>query len=107
MNRLRLNNLRFLSYGVLMLYKLGAGSRTGLAGAALLAIIVSCQSYNTHLVAETDGSYVRLPDSSTKAVVWGTNTEAVKSLKTWLLKQRITLVDDVKVNQIASEKALS
>jgi len=90
-----------------MFYKLGPGSRAGLAYIALLVIIVSCQSYNKHVVAETDGSYVRLPDSSTKAVVWGTNPEAVKSLKTWLLKQRITLVDDVKLNQIASEKALS
>src|SRR6476469_7718230 len=90
-----------------MFYKLEPGLRAGLAFIALLVIIASCQSYNTHLVAETDGSYVRLPDSSTKAVVWGTNPEAVKSLKTWLLKQRITLVDDVKLNQIASEKALS
>ena len=92
----------------LLSYKLGSGSASaGLAGAALLVILASCQSYNTRLVIETDGSYVRLPDNSTKTVVWGTHPEAVKSLKTWLLKQRITLIDDVKFNQIASEKGFS
>ena len=95
---------------VLLLYKLGSGSASaGLAAAALLVIVASCQSYKTSLtplVTETDGSYVRLPDKSTKAVVWGSNPEAVKSLKTWLLKQRITLVDDVKMNQIANEIGL-
>jgi len=94
MNRHRFDYSRILPCGY-----------TGLAGAALLVIIASCQGYTATLVAETDGSYVRLPNSSTKAVVWGTEPEAVKSLKTWLLKQRITLVDDVKLNQLASEKA--
>jgi Protein of unknown function (DUF3365) len=90
-----------------LLYKFGSGAASAvLAGAALLVTIASCQSYDTQLVTDTDGSYVRLPDSSTKAVVWGTHSEAVKSLKTWLLKQRITLVDEVKMNQIASENGL-
>ena len=87
-----------------MLYKLRSGSaRAGLAGAALFVILASCQIHNKPLVTETDGSYVRLPDKSIKAVVWGNNPDAVKSLKTWLLKQRITLVDDVKINQIAND----
>jgi hypothetical protein len=38
--------------------------------------------------------------------VWGTDPDAVKSLKTWLLKQRIPLIDDVKLNQLASEMGL-
>lgn len=89
---------------VLLLYKLRSGSASaGLAGAALLVILASCQIHNSPLFTETDGSYVRLPDKSTKAVVWGDHPEAVKSLKSWLLKQRVTLVDDVKVNQIAND----
>jgi hypothetical protein len=88
----------------LLLYTLRSGAC--LAGAAVLIILASCQSYKTSLVTETDGSYVRLPDKSTKAVVWGTNPEAVKSLKAWLLKQRITVVDDVKMNQLANEMGL-
>jgi hypothetical protein len=76
------------------------------AGAVLLVIIASCQSYNTPLVMESDGSYLRLPDNSTKALVWGTEPEAVKSLKTWLLKQRIPLIDDVKLSQLAGEMGL-
>ena len=83
-----------------------SSSIRGLAGVVLLVIIASCQSYDTPLVTETDGSYLRLPDSSTKALVWGTDQEAVKSLKTWLLKQRMPLIDDVKLNQLASEMGL-
>ena len=91
----------------LLFYKLGSGlASAGLAGAALLVILASCQSYKAPFVTETDGSYIRLPDTSTKAVVWGTNPEAVKSLKTWLLKKRIILVDDVKMNQLANEIGL-
>ena len=91
-----------------MLYKLRSVSASaGLAGAALLVILASCQIPNKPLVTETDGSYVRLPDKSIKAVVWGNNPDAVKSLKAWLLKQRITLVDDVKINQIANDTHMS
>jgi hypothetical protein len=91
-----------------MSYKSSSSSvSAGLAGAALLVILASCQihntSLNTPLFAETDGSYVRLPDKSIRAVVWGSNADAVKSLKAWLLKQRFTLVDDVKINEIAND----
>ncbi|HET9789593.1 MAG TPA: hypothetical protein VFP47_20835, partial [Pyrinomonadaceae bacterium] len=68
--------------------------------------MASCQSPPTPLVTETDGSYVRLPDDSTKAIVWGSNSEAVKSLKTWLLKRRVTVVDEAKVSQIAVESGV-
>ena len=86
------------------LNKLRSGSASaGLAGAALLIILAGCQIHNKPLVTETDGSYVRLPDKSIKAVVWGNHPEAVKSLKAWLLKQRITLIDDIKINQIAND----
>lgn len=87
-----------------MLYKSGSYSASaGLASAALLVILASCQIPNKPLVAESDGSYVRLPDKSIKAVVWGDNPSAVKSLNAWLLKQRITLVDNVKLNEIAND----
>jgi hypothetical protein len=36
--------------------------------------------------------------------VWGTEPESIKSLQTWLLKQHIPLIDDVKLNQLANEK---
>jgi hypothetical protein len=77
----------------------------GLA-AAFLFIITSCQNPPAPLIAETDGSYVRIPDSSTKAIVWGDNAEAVKSLKTWLLKRRIALIDEARIRQIATEMGL-
>lgn len=76
------------------------------AATVLFVILASCQSHNTPLTSTTDGSYLRLPDNSTRALVWGTEPESIKSLKTWLLKQRIPLIDDVKVNQLASEKGL-
>jgi hypothetical protein len=38
--------------------------------------------------------------------VWGTEPESIKSLQSWLLKQRIPLIDDVKLNQLANEKGL-
>jgi hypothetical protein len=72
----------------------------------LIVMLSSCHSHNSPLTAATDGSYLRLSDSSTKALVWGTEPESVKSLKTWLLKQRIPLIDDVKMNQLAHEKGL-
>jgi hypothetical protein len=77
-----------------------------LAGAMLFVMLASCQSHNTPLTSTTDGSYLRLPDNSTRALVWGTEPEAIKSLQTWLLKQRIPLIDDVKLNQLANEKGL-
>jgi hypothetical protein len=49
---------------------------------------------------------VRIPDSSTKAIVWGRDSEAVKSLKTWLLKRRIALIDEARIRQIATEMGL-
>ena len=72
----------------------------------LLTAITACQSPPTPVLTETDGSYVRIPDSSTKAIVWGHQVEAVKSLKTWLLKRRITLIDEARILQIANEKRL-
>jgi hypothetical protein len=79
----------------------------GLAGALMLPTLAGCHVYNTHPITQTDGSYVRLPNASTKAAVWGTRPEAVQSLTTWLLKRGIVLVDDVKMNQIASDIRLN
>jgi len=92
-----------------MSYGRGSSSRTmGLACAALVVTLTSCQVYNSHPVVQTDGAgpAVKLPNTSPKAVVWGTRPEAVQSLTTWLLKRGFTLVDDVKMNQMASDTRL-
>ena len=87
-----------------MSYRPGSSSRNiGIAGAALLVTLAGCQSYNALPVTQTDGSYGKLPSTSTKAAVWGTRPEAVQSLTTWLLKRGLILIDDVKIDQIASE----
>jgi hypothetical protein len=70
-------------------------------------VLAGCQSYNPHPVAQTDGSYIKIPDASTKAVVWGTPPEAVQSLTTSLLKRGVILVDGVKMNQMASDSRLA
>jgi Protein of unknown function (DUF3365) len=94
--------------GINLFFKLGSYlASSNLVVAMLLVMLASCQTSSTPHVTETDGSYLRLPDNSTKALVWGTEPEAVKSLKTWLLKQRIPLIDDVKLNQLASEMGLN
>ena len=90
-------------------YRLGSGSlNMGLACAALVVTLTSCQTYNSYPVTQTDGSgsSVKSPNASTKAVVWGTRPEAVQSLTTWLMKRGVTLVDDVKMNLIASDSRL-
>jgi hypothetical protein len=90
-----------------MSYRPGANLRNfSLAGAAMLLALGGCQTYNTYPVTQTDGSYIRLPNASTKAAVWGTRPEAVQSLTTWLLKRGLILVDDVKMNQMASDTRL-
>ena len=92
-----------------MSYGSGSSSRNmGLAGAALLVTLTSCQTYNSHPVIQTDGSgsSVNIPNTSTKAIVWGTRPDAVQSLTTWLLKRGVTLVDEVKMNQMASDTHL-
>jgi hypothetical protein len=82
----------------------GANLRnTFLAVAALLLTLAGCHSYKTHPVTQTDGSHIKLPKASTKAVVWGTRPEAVQSLTTWLLKRGLILVDDIKMKQVASD----
>ena len=77
----------------------------GLACVALLVTLGGCHIYNSYPAIQTDGSgsSVTSPNTSTKAVVWGTRPEAVQSLTTWLLKQGFTLVDGVKLNQLASD----
>ena len=76
---------------------------TGLCSAVLLLLLSGCQTYNSHPTTQTDGTYVKLPNASVKAVVWGTRHESVQSLTTWLMKRGMTLVDDVKVNQMVSD----
>ena len=92
-----------------MSFRPGSSSRNmGLACAALVVMLTSCQVYNSHPGVQTDGGgpAVKIPNTSTKAVVWGTQTEAVQSLTTWLLKRGFTLVDSVKMNQMASDTRL-
>jgi len=75
-----------------------------LTGAVLLLLnLTSCQTYTTPPITQTDGSYSKIPNASTKAVVWGTHPEAIRSLKTWLLKRGFILIDDVKMTQIATD----
>jgi len=69
----------------------------------LLLLLSGCQTYNSHPLPQTDGTYAKLPNASVKAVVWGTRQESVQSLTTWLMKRGLTLVDDVKVNQMVSD----
>jgi hypothetical protein len=91
-----------------MSYRSGANLRnTSLAVAATLLTLPGCQTYNTHPVTQTDGSYTKLPNASTKVVVWGTRPEAVQSLTTWLSKRGLTLVDDVKMSQLANDIRLN
>ena len=80
----------------------------GLACAALVVTLTGCQIYNSYPATQTDGSgsSVKSPNTSTKAVVWGTRPEAVQSLTTWLLKRGVTLIADVKMNQMASDALL-
>ena len=93
-----------MSYG-----PVSSSRNMGLACAALVVTLTSCQVYNSHPIVQTDGAgpAVKIPNTSTKAVVWGTRPEAVQSLTTWLLKRGFTLVDDVKMNQMASDSRLS
>ena len=77
--------------------------RFGLAGAALCLSLNGCQVASTLPVTETDGSYLKLPDPSTRVVVWGTPPEAVRSVITWLLKQGYIVVDELKISQLARE----
>jgi len=90
-------------------YRPGSSLRNlGLACAALVVTLTSCQTYNSYPTTQTDGSgsSVKSPNTSTKAVVWGTRPEAVQSLTTWLLKRGVTLIADVKMNQLASDALL-
>jgi hypothetical protein len=75
----------------------------GLGSAVLLLFMAGCQTYNSHPITQTDGTYAKLPNASIKAVVWGTRQESVQSLTTWLMKRGMTLVDDVKINQMAND----
>ncbi len=77
-----------------------------LVGAVLLMALASCQSYNSHPVTQTDGSHVKIPDASTKAVAWGTRPEAVQSLTTWLMKRGVILIDADKMNQMTRDTRL-
>jgi acylphosphatase len=87
-----------------MSHYLATHSRTiGLLNVMLLLLLSGCQTYNSHPMPQTDGTYVKLPNASVKAVVWGTRQESVQSLTTWLMKRGMTLVDDVKVNQMVSD----
>lgn len=91
-----------------MSYRSGSNLRnTCLTIPAMLLTLAGCQTYNTHPVTQTDGSYTRLPNASTKVVVWGTRPEAVQSLTTWLSKRGLILVDDVKMSQIANDIRLN
>ena len=77
----------------------------GLVCIALVVTLNGCHIYNSYPATQTDGSgsSLKTPNTSTKAIVWGDRPEAVQSLTTWLLKRGFTLIDGVKLNQLASE----
>jgi hypothetical protein len=79
---------------------------TRLVSAALCLCLNSCQLYHTLPATETDGSYSRLPNSSSRVVVWGTHPEAVKSLTTWLLKHGYIVIDELKIRQLGRDTNL-
>jgi hypothetical protein len=69
----------------------------------LVLLTTACQTYSPYPTTQADGTYVKLPNASIKAVVWGARPESVQSLTTWLMKRGLTLVDDVKVNQMVTD----
>jgi hypothetical protein len=77
----------------------------GLVCIALVVTLNGCHIYNSYPATQTDGSgsSLKTPNTSTKAIVWGDRPEAVQSLTTWLLKRGFTLIDGIKLNQLASE----
>lgn len=79
-----------------------------LASAALFIFlsINGCLTSNPLPATQTDGSHSKLPDSSSRVVVWGNHQEAVKSLKTWLSKQGYIVVDELKISQLAKDNQL-
>ena len=77
----------------------------GLACLALAVTLNGCHIYNSYPATQTDGSgsALKSPNTATKAMVWGDRPEAVQSLTTWLMKRGFTLIDGIKLNQLASE----
>jgi hypothetical protein len=86
-----------------MLLHIVIDRRLAVCSMVLLLLTTACQTYPPYPAAQADGTYVKLPNASVKAVVWGTRQESVQSLTTWLMKRGMTLVDDVKVNQMVSD----
>lgn len=79
------------------------GSTSGLSCVILFLALAGCQTYNSQPITQTDGTYLQAPNAYLKAAVWGARQESVQSLTTWLMKRGLILVDDVKMNQIASD----
>lgn len=86
-----------------MMFSRHSRQTLGLAGFGLLLTLTGCQTYQSQPTTQADGSYAQLPNPSIKAAVWGTRQEGVQSLTTWLMKRGLTLIDSVKMNQMAND----
>ena len=73
----------------------------------LAFLITGCKSYSTIETPITDGYHSKLPTPYTRAVVWGTRSDTVQSVSTWLLKKGILVVDQTKLLQVAADQKVS
>ena len=78
-----------------------------LCGFLLVCFIAGCKSYSTIETPITDGYHSKLPSPYTRAVVWGTRSDTVQSVSTWLLKKGILVVDQTKLMQAAADQKVS
>jgi carbonic anhydrase/acetyltransferase-like protein (isoleucine patch superfamily) len=78
-----------------------------LRGTLILLLFAGCRSYSTIETPITDGYHAKLPSPYTRAVVWGTRSDTVQSVSTWLLKKGILVVDQAKLMQVAADQKVS
>ncbi|HJR77955.1 MAG TPA: hypothetical protein VJ805_13320 [Nitrospiraceae bacterium] len=78
-----------------------------LCGTLILILLAACRSYSTIETPITDGYHAKLPSPYTRAVVWGTRSDTVQSVSTWLLKKGILVVDQAKLMQVAADQKVS
>jgi hypothetical protein len=70
-------------------------------------VLTACKSYSKIDTPITDGYHSKLPTPYTRAVVWGTRSDTVQSVSTWLLKKGILVVDQTKLVQVAADQKVS
>ncbi|MGQ0811947.1 MAG: hypothetical protein ACT4OO_12090 [Nitrospiraceae bacterium] len=78
----------------------------GLGALICLEMTFGCKSYVIPPTPQTDGFHLMLPSPYTRAVVWGSRSNAVQNVTTWLLKRGYTIVDQTKLLQVAGEQRI-